>query len=237
MANTVDSLETIENIIFKEKKLTFDELKCALHANYVGYEALRDKMLSYSKYGNDIDSVDYKMRDLMGFFSEKVHSKKMINDRGTYRVGFYSVMHHALLGAKTIASPDGRLAGKSLANSLSPSQGMDVNGPTAVINSINKISMDYMGNGGVLDMKFLPSFFDKKSHREAFRYLIETYFEEGGLELQLNVVDKETLILAQREPEKYKNLVVRVSGYSAYFVSLDRELQNEIILRTENAKI
>lgn len=73
----------------------------------------------------------------------------MINDRGTYRVGFYSVMHHALLGAKTIASPDGRLAGKSLANSLSPSQGMDVNGPTAVINSINKISMDYMGNGGV----------------------------------------------------------------------------------------
>lgn len=237
MANTVDSLETIENIIFKEKKLTFDELKCALHANYVGYEALRDKMLSYSKYGNDIDSVDHKMRDLMKFFSEKVHSKKMINDRGTYRVGFYSVMHHALLGAKTIASPDGRLAGKSLANSLSPSQGMDVNGPTAVINSINKIPMDYMGNGGVLDMKFLPSFFDKKSHREAFRYLIETYFEEGGLELQLNVVDKETLILAQREPEKYKNLVVGVSGYSAYFVSLDKELQNEIILRTENAKI
>lgn len=86
-------------------------------------------------------------------------------------------------------------------------------------------------------MKFLPSFIDKKSHREDFRYLIETYFEEGGLELQINVVDKETLILAQREPEKYKNLVVRVSGYSAYFVSLDRELQDEIILRTENAKI
>lgn len=114
---------------------------------------------------------------------------------------------------------------------------MDVNGPTAVINSINKISMDYMGNGGVLDMKFLPSFFDKKSHRVVFRYLIEAYFEEGGLELQLNVVDRETLILAQREPEKYKNLVVRVSGYSAYFVCLDRELQDEIILRTQNAEI
>ena len=237
MANTVDSLEAIENIIFKEKKLTFDELRCALRANYAGYEDLRDKMLGYSKYGNDIDTVDYKMRDLMEFFSEKVHSKKLIKDRGTYRVVFYSVMHHALLGAKTSASPDGRLAGKALANSLSPSQGMDVNGPTAVINSINKISMDYMGNGGVLDMKFLPSFFDKKSHRVAFRYLIETYFEEGGLELQLNVIDRETLILAQREPEKYKNLVVSVSGYSAYFVNLDRELQDEIILRTQNAEI
>lgn len=91
--------------------------------------------------------------------------------------------------------------------------------------------------GGGIGYEIFTFIFDKKSHREAFRYLIETYFEEGGLELQLNVVDKETLILAQREPEKYKNLVVRVSGYSAYFVSLDRELQNEIILRTENAKI
>lgn len=93
--------------------------------------------------------------------------------------------------------------------------------------------MQYMGNGGALDIKFLPSFFDNQNHVQALRYLIETYFEDGGLELQINVVDSEILKKAQMEPDKYKNLVVRVSGYSAYFVNLDKELQNEIIMRTE----
>ena len=94
--------------------------------------------------------------------------------------------------------------------------------------------MDYMGNGGVLDMKFTPQFLEKQNHLIALRYLIETYFDEGGLEVQFNVVSKDTLIKAQKEPEKYGSLVVRVSGYSAYFVKLDKELQDEIIMRTEN---
>jgi formate C-acetyltransferase len=148
MANTVDSLEAIEQAVFKERSVTFEQLKDAIKNNFLGYEELREKLLKYPKYGNDIDSVDNKMSDLMEFFTETVYKQKMIGNRGKFQCGFYTVMHHALMGIKTGASCDGRYAQTSLANSLSPSQGMDVNGPTAVINSINKISMKYMGNGG-----------------------------------------------------------------------------------------
>lgn len=234
MANAVDSLEAIEKLIYKEKSVSFEQLKAALKSDFKGHDELRRKLLSCPKYGNDIDSVDQKMSDLMGIFSETVNSLKMTDNRGKFQCGFYSVMHHALLGMKTGASCDGRLSGTSLANSLSPAQGADKNGPTAVINSISKVSMKYMGNGGVLDMKFIPSFFDKKNHVQAFRYMIETYFDEGGLEVQFNVVSAKTLREAQISPEKYKNLVVRVSGYSAYFVKLEKELQDEIIRRTGN---
>ncbi len=234
MANTVNSLEVIEQLVFKDKSVSFEQLKEAIKANYVGYEALQKKILKCPKYGNDINSVDKKMTDLMNLFSETVYAQKISGNRGKFQCGFYSVMHHALLGMKTGASCDGRYACTSLANSLSPVQGTDINGPTAVINSINKISMKYMGNGGVLDMKFMPSFFEKENHVQALKYLIETYFENGGLEVQFNVVDSQNLKEAQKNPKKYQNLVVRVSGYSAYFVQLEKELQDEIINRTSN---
>lgn len=237
MANTVDALEAIEELVYIKKITTIEEIKKALTANFVGYEWLRQKMLECSKYGNDIDSVDNKMKDLMELFSSHVHNKHATNRNGKFQCGFYSVMHHTLLGMKTGASCDGRYAGASLSNSLSPVQGMDNNGPTSVMNSINKVSMEYMGNGGVLDMKFTPQFLEKKNHLDALRYLIEAYFEDGGLEVQFNVVSKDTLIKAQKEPKKYSNLVVRVSGYSAYFVKLDKELQDEIIMRTENKAV
>lgn len=234
MANIVDALEAIEQLVYIKKVTTMEEIKKALIADFVGYEWLRQEMLQCPKYGNDIDHVDNKMKDLMSLFSSYVHNMHIANRSGKFQCGFYSVMHHTLLGMKTAASCDGRYARTSLSNSLSPVQGMDKNGPTSVMNSINKVSMDYMGNGGVLDMKFTPQFLEKQNHLIALRYLIETYFEEGGLEVQFNVVSKDTLIKAQKEPEKYGNLVVRVSGYSAYFVKLDKELQDEIIMRTEN---
>lgn len=234
MANTVDALEAVEELVYIKKTTTIEEIKKALVANFEGYEWLRQEMLQCPKYGNDIDHVDNKMKDLMELFSSHVHNMHIVNRNGKFQCGFYSVMHHTLLGMKTAASCDGRYARTSLSNSLSPVQGMDKNGPTSVMNSINKISMDYMGNGGVLDMKFTPQFLEKQNHLIALRYLIETYFDEGGLEVQFNVVSKDTLIKAQKEPEKYGSLVVRVSGYSAYFVKLDKELQDEIIMRTEN---
>ena len=234
MANTVDALEAVEELVYIKKTTTIEEIKKALAANFEGYEWLRQDMLQSPKYGNDIDHVDNKMKDLMEVFSSHVHNMHIVNRNGKFQCGFYSVMHHTLLGMKTAASCDGRYARTSLSNSLSPVQGMDKNGPTSVMNSINKISMDYMGNGGVLDMKFTPQFLEKQNHLIALRYLIETYFDEGGLEVQFNVVSKDTLIKAQKEPEKYGSLVVRVSGYSAYFVKLNKELQDEIIMRTEN---
>jgi formate C-acetyltransferase len=137
------------------------------------------------------------------------------------------------MGKLTGALPDGRRRGVALANAMSPSQGADKLGPTAVVKSATKMNLNMLGNGMVLDMKFHPSFFNDDSHRKAFRYLVETYFKLGGLEVQFNVVSRETLLEAQKHPEKHQDLIVRVSGFSAYFVTLDRVLQDEIIARTE----
>lgn len=235
MANTVDALEAIDELVYKQRVTSLKEIKEALESDFVGYEWLRKKMLECQKYGNDMDFVDDKMKDLMDSFTRYIHNKKTINRKRKFQCGCYSVMHHALLGKKTAASCDGRYAGTSLANSLSPVQGMDKYGPIAVMESINKVSMDYMGNGSVLDMKFTPLFLAEKRNLDALKCLIQTYFDEGGLEVQFNVVDKETLIKAQKEPEKYSNLVVRVSGFSAYFKNLDKEVQDEIIKRTESS--
>ena len=233
MANVVDSFEVIEELVFHKKKFTLFQLKEAMLSDFVeSEETLLSDIEQCAKYGNDIDSVDDKVTKLMKTISDTVADLTMINERGHFKCGFYAVMHHALMGEKTLASCDGRRAGTALANSLSPSQGKDTNGPLAVFNSINKVSMDYMGNGGVLDMKFLPSFFDVECNRRAFRSIIETYFGGGGLEVQFNIVDGKVLLDAQKHPEKYRNLVVRVSGYSAYFTGLDRTLQDEIIKRT-----
>ena len=108
-----------------------------------------------------------------------------------------------------------------------------MNGPTAVINGVTRCDHSQFGNGMVLDLKFSPSFFRNPVHRANFRALIDTYFDRGGMEIQINVIDRETLVAAQREPEKYKNLIVRVSGFSAYFVTLNPTLQDEIIARTQ----
>lgn len=232
IASTVDSLQAIEEVVFEKKEISLLEFVNALKQNFKGYENLRKQLLTCSKYGNDIESVDQKAADLMKLFTTTVHQYKRIYGPGTMQSGFYTVMHHYLLGLKTGASPDGRMAGESLSNSLSASQGADKNGPTALVNSVNRISTEYMGNGMALDMKFLPSFLKIEAHRDALKKLILVYFKRGGLEVQLNVVDRETLIKAQREPEKYQHLVVRVSGYSAYFVNLERGLQDEIIRRT-----
>lgn len=153
---------------------------------------------------------------------------------GQWQAGYYSVDSHAFFGKTTGALPDGRYKGDALASSLSPMAGTDNNGPTAVINSLNKIDMSEFANGMVLDMKFLPVFIKEKKYRYAIQMLVEEYFDKGGMEIQFNVVDKVTLEEAKRNPAKYSNLIVRVSGFSAYFVSLEENLQDEIIRRTEH---
>lgn len=232
IASTVDSLQAIEEVVFKRKEVSLSELEKALRLNFKGYESLRKKLQQCPKFGNDIECVDFKAADLMKLFTTAVNNYKRMYGPGKMQCGFYTVMHHYLLGQKTGASPDGRLTGEPLSNSLSASQGADKNGPTAIVNSVNKISTEFMGNGMALDMKFLPSFLKTETHRRALKTLIQVYFARGGMEVQLNVVDKETLLKAQKEPEKYRHLVVRVSGYSAYFVNLERGLQDEIIGRT-----
>ena len=233
MANAADSLAAIEKLVFQEKKLTLAEFAEALRHNYEGYEDLYYEVTTQCpKYGNDDAVSDAYLADLVEMFSGVV--KEFTNPRGgKFQLGLYSVEDHSKMGIHTGALPDGKLKGAALANAISPVQGRDITGPTAVVNSVLKTDLSAATNGMVLDLKFSPSFFDNKRHEEALKALIKTYFKNGGMEIQFNVVDRATLLDAQQHPEKHKDLVVRVSGFSAYFTSLIKETQDEIIARTE----
>jgi len=231
MADAADSLCAVRKAVFEDRMISLPELAEVLKNDFDGAENIRRALLSCPKFGNDDDRADSIMRDLTELFHETV--TRRINPRGgAYQCGLYSVDHHAHMGRLTAALPEGRKAGVSLANGFSPAQGADGNGPTAVVNSVVKNDLAALGNGMVLDLKFQPAFFMK--NKGQIRNLIETYFDLGGYELQANVVDRDTLLAAQAEPESHRNLIVRVSGFSAYFVDLNEVLQNEIIARTEH---
>ena len=237
MANTVDSLAAIRQVVFEEHLVTLSELAKAVRANFEGYEELQSILVNRCpKFGNDIDSVDNLMSDLVASFAAVVETYR--NPRGgKFQLGLYSVEDHAKMGLRTGASPDGRKAATSLANAISPVQGRDTVGPTAVINSLLKTDLAAATNGMVLDLKFNPAFLENPRHTEALRALIDTYCQHGGMEIQFNVIDRATLVDAQNHPEKHKDLVVRVSGFSAYFVTLMKTTQDEIIHRTEYANM
>lgn len=230
-------LAAVERVVFAERKISLPELAEAVRRDFVGLETLRAELMTKCpKYGNDDDAPDRILAELVADFCRQVESHH--NPRGgRFQTGLYTVEAHAIMGKRTGALPDGRRRGQALANALSPVQGADVQGPTAVIESITKLDHRLLGNGMVLDLKFHPGFFAGDRHRDAFRALIETYFQLGGLEIQFNVISRRTLTEAQASPENYRNLLVRVSGFSAYFVELDRSVRDEIIARTEWAAI
>lgn len=232
MSNAVDSLLAIQKAVFKEKRLSLTELAGVLRRDFTGEEALYAYLREHCpKYGNDREAPDGMMSELVTLFCDTVTRTK--NCRGAhFQAGLYTVDHHAAMGKKTGALPEGRKSGVALANGASPVQGMDRSGPTATMNSTTGYNHDQASNGFVLDLKFDPSFFKTPSHKAQLRHMLDVYFDSGGMEAQINVVSRETLLAAQKEPSKYKNLLVRVSGFSAYFVTLDRVLQDEIIERT-----
>ncbi|WED22565.1 hypothetical protein L3Q72_03990 [Vibrio sp. JC009] len=234
MANVVDSLCAIRTLVFEEKQYSLQDFKQAMKSNYEGYEDLHLAIQrKCPKFGNDIDKVDSLMAELVASANSVVES--FTNPRGgRWQMGLYSVEDHVKMGINTGALPDGRRNGEAMASAISPVQGKDINGPTAAINSLLKTDLSVATNGMVLDIKFSPTFFDKKSHHQALRMLVQAYAEQGGGEIQFNVMDRNTLLDAQTNPEQYKDLVVRVSGFSAYFTSLVKETQDEIILRTEH---
>jgi formate C-acetyltransferase len=233
MANTSDSLAAIKKAVYEDKLISLQELKEVLLSNFEGNEPLRKRLLNrIPKYGNDDNYVDIIMKDLSEFFCKYI--MKHLNTRGgKFQAGLYTVETHSVLGKSTGALPDGRKVSEVLANGLSPSQGRDKIGPTAVIRSNTKIDHSLIANGMVLDIKFHPTALSGKEGLQKFKSLIRTYLNSGGMEIQFNVVDRKTLLEAQKNPEKFSEFVVRVSGYSAYFTQLSKELQNEIIARTE----
>ena len=231
-ANAVDSLAAIRKLVFEDKKYTLREIADAAFVDFKGYDDMLADIRHCPAYGNDDDTVDWMMADLTAACAELIDSTKTPRG-GKFQFGLYSVEDHAKMGLLTGGLPDGRLSTTAFANASAPVQGKDINGLTAVVNSVLKSDLSVATNGMVLDVKFHPAFFEKKSHQKAFRDLINTFFDNGGMEMQFNVIDRATLIDAQEHPEKHWDLVVRVSGFSAYFRSLMKSTQDEIIARTE----
>ena len=234
VANVADSLTAVEHAVFNERWIEGSEMLDALRANFAGHEILRQRLLNcIPKYGNDDDRVDRFARHWANRYSELVGVYPTIRG-GTFQPGFYTVSAHVPMGANVGATPDGRRAGEPLADGgLSPSAGRDVKGPTAMLNSVGKADLSLASNGTLLNMKFLPSFFEGERALANFVSLLRGFSSLHIPHVQFNVVSARTLRDAQLNPAEYRSLVVRVAGYSAYFVELDRDLQDEIIRRTE----
>lgn len=238
IANLADSLAAIKLLVYEEKRISKEELLKALQNNFQGYEIVRAVLLNRApKYGNDIPYVDELGAKWARFFREKL--SHYTNYRGgKYHTGMYTVSAHVPMGENVGASPDGRYAKAPLADGgMSPVYGRDISGPTAVLKSVSKLDNDLTTNGGLLNMKFLPEFFKTESNIDKFAKFLRTFVDLEVPHIQFNVVRKEDLIAAQKEPEKYRSLTVRVAGYTAYFTELAGELQNEIIARTSYGDI
>jgi len=234
IANVADSLAAVEQAVFQEKWLSGQELLDALRTNYAGAEVLRQRLINRApKYGNDDARVDLYAGKWGDRYAELVEQHATIRG-GVYQPGFYTVSAHVPMGAHVGATPDGRHAGTPLADGgLSPTAGRDRRGATAVLQSVSKLDLKLASNGTLLNMKFLPSFFAGDQALDKFVLLLRGFCRLHIPHVQFNVVSAAVLRAAQTNPAEYRSLVVRVAGYSAYFTELDKDLQNEIISRTE----
>ena len=237
IGTAVDALAAIRDVVYDKNMVTLEACMEILDDDFEDSEQIQRYLSARApKYGND-QSREWDV-DQIAFRLEKRVSDTLKEYRnywgGPYRLGLYTVEDHAIMGMHTGATADGRKGGESLSNSSGASQGKDKHGPTALINSVTNFPMEEAGNGMVLDVKFTPSLLEEETGKRALRSLIETYFHKGGMEMQISVVSGETLRAAQEHPENYADLIVRVSGFSAYFCSLRKATQDEIIKRTEH---
>jgi formate C-acetyltransferase len=233
LGSITDMLTSIRYNIYDYRKLGWEELKKALEADFKGYEQLQsDLIYNTPKFGNDDDYADQQAVTVFETFYDAVNGRP--NTRGgVHRINMLPTTSHVYFGSVIGATADGRNAFLPLSEGISPFQGADHNGPTSVIKSVSKI--DHLRTGGtLLNQKFSPSFFEDEESYEKLTALIRSYFSLDGHHIQFNVVNAETLKDAQQHPERYRDLIVRVAGYSDYFNDLGEDLQNEIIRRTEH---
>ena len=233
MVNVGDSLAAIKKLCFDEKKYTLKELYDALEADWVGYEDMRKDFLDAPKFGNNDPYVDEIVARCYKMFTDFVPTLPTVTGGITVPCGI-SITSHQPGGLLTGATPDGRKAGTLLADgTMSPMQGMDTHGPLAVLQSAMKVDQDPF-QATLLNMKFHPSALKTEADMEKLASMIRTYLTNGGKHVQFNVVAKETLIDAKENPAAHRDLVVRIAGYSAYFVQLNESMQEEVINRTEH---
>jgi len=235
-ATAIDSLAAVKKLVFDDKKLTMDELLDAVNCNFEGKEAIRQMCLNAPKYGNNDPYADNIGRDIEQFFVNLTRKHKSAFG-GELDIRYVTITAHIPFGAVLGATPDGRKAGQPISEGVSPSQGADTTGPTASLTSIaNTKCMAHKERAArLLNMKLTPSAVTGQEGTRKLMSLIRTACDMKMWHLQFNIINKDTLIAAQEDPEKYRDLLVRVAGYSAYFVDLTPQLQDEIIKRTEHA--
>ncbi|TKJ25502.1 MAG: formate C-acetyltransferase/glycerol dehydratase family glycyl radical enzyme [Promethearchaeota archaeon Loki_b31] len=236
MGSITDCLTSLKYNIYDNQIITMEQMLYVLKNDFEGFEEIRQKLISRTpKYGNDKDYADLITQQVFEIVYNAIDGRP--NTRGgVHRINLLPTTVHIYFGKVTGATPDGRKAYTPLSEGISPVQGMDINGPTSVIKSAGKI--DHLRTGGtLLNQKFSPKFFSSESGINNVAHLIRSYFKMGGHHIQLNVVSANTLRAAQRNPVQYRNLIVRVAGYSDYYINLGKDLQDEIIKRTEHFSI
>ena len=233
-ANVGDSLMAIKKLCFDDKTVSLRELYDALQANWVGYEQLRQTVINdVPHYGNNVKEVDDLAAWGLGTFADIIRTK--CGPRGSYSGGTFTVTAHIYFGAMLGATPDGRKAGEPIADAISPRQGFDKNGPTAYLRSAAKLPHLNLSNGDQLNIRFSPSSVSGDEGAEKLKNLISTYCRLGGMQAQLTVVGSDKLRAAQEKPLEYSDLIVRIAGFSTYFVTLHKSIQDDFITRTEQS--
>ncbi|GAB6158184.1 choline trimethylamine-lyase [Desulfotomaculum varum] len=225
-----DSMAAVKKLVFDDKKYTLKQIRDALDANFEGYEAIRTDCLNAPKYGNDDDYADFIAADIITWTERVLNSYKMLYSR--FSLGTLSISNNTPFGELTGATPNGRLAWSPLSDGISPTQGADKYGPTAIIKSVSKLSNESMNIGMVHNFKLLRGILETPEGENGLITLLRTASILGNGQMQFSYVDNEVLKKAQAEPDKYRDLIIRVAGYSAYFVELSKEVQDEIISRT-----
>ena len=233
IANTADSLMAIKKLCFDDKKVSLREMYDALNANWVGYERIR-QMISNDvpHYGNDIEEVDELAVWCSDVYADAL-AKYESPRHGKMAPGSLTLTANVRMGKATCATPDGRYAGEPLADAISPRQGVVENGPVSYVKSAAKLHHHKFGAGDQLNIRFDPSSVQGDEGTEKLRRLIQSYFDLGGLQLQFNVVATDELRKAQADPIGYKDLIVRIAGFSTYFVHMSRDVQEDFINRAE----
>lgn len=236
IGTVTDSLAAIRRLVFEERAMTLEGLVGALEADFAGREPQRQRLVNrMPKYGNDDDAADDLMVRVFGTAFAAIDGRPSARG-GAYRLEMLPTTCHVYFGSVSGATPDGRRAGRPLSEGISPVQGADRRGPTAVFRSAAK--MDHVKTGGtLLNMKFSPSLLEGEEGIDRLAHLVRTYFRADGHHVQFNVVSAETLRAAQADPEAHRGLIVRVAGYSDYFCDLSETLQEEIISRTEHGDL
>jgi formate C-acetyltransferase len=231
IGTVADSLAAIEKVVFIDKAATLSELRDAMNANFEGYEELRQKLLDAPKYGNNDPLADKYAVWFIDYLAS-VFEKYRTRDGGGIYIAAAANVDNIASGRQTNATPDGRLRGEPLSDAASPTHGKDTRGATATYNSLTKPDYTKVACGSVVNQKFSPEMFSDEK-RGKLLALIKTYFKKGGQEMQINATSKEVLTDAMEHPEKYQNLVVRVSGFSAFYVTLKKSVQLDILNRTQ----